>query len=181
MSENHEYPSLPEMGSNLAKFAFDLVKKSMRGDALMVSDEVAQERMEICKTCEYYDPEQTRCKHCGCFLEHKVKWALDSCPIEKWTQSDKDWMNGKFDEVFNHVKNNTEPTAPWHINQEDIPEFPSPETTPVGYVFVHKDSEWLFTGEAWIPYASELGVEKQLEQEKEFREQFHITREIDRS
>ena len=95
MSDNIEYPSVPEMGANLAKFAFDLIKKSMKGDALLVSKEISDQRMEICKSCEYYDAEQLRCRHCGCFLEHKVKWALDSCPIEKWAASDKDWVDGK--------------------------------------------------------------------------------------
>jgi hypothetical protein len=168
MSDNIEYPSVPEMGANLAKFAFDLIKKSMKGDALMVSNEVAEERMEICKTCKYYDPEQNRCKHCGCFLEHKVKWALDSCPIEKWSQSDKDWLDGgKFEELYNHVKLGTEPTSPYMLDPGDIPDFPDPETTPIGFVYVYKGTEWLFTGETWVPHDPHTDTELQLKRELE--------------
>jgi hypothetical protein len=153
MSENIEYPSVPEMGANLAKFAFDLIKKSMKGDSLFVSEEVALERMSICKTCEYYDPEQNRCKHCGCLLEYKVKWALDGCPIEKWTASDKDWVEGgKFEELYNHVKMGTEPQL-HQLEEDEIPNFPDPETTPVGFVYVYKGIKWQFTGESWVPYS----------------------------
>ena len=166
MSDNIEYPSVPEMGANLAKFAFDLIKKSMKGDALMVSNEVAEERMEICKSCEYYDAEQLRCRHCGCFLEHKVKWALDSCPIEKWSSSDKDWVDGgKFEELYNHVKLGTEPSSPYQLDHGDIPDFPNPEVTPVGFVYVYKGTEWLFTGETWVPHDPHTDTEIQLQRE----------------
>ena len=63
-----EYPSLPDQGKNLAKFTFEVLKKAMSSNALFVSDEVKEERLKICRTCEYYDPDQVRCKHCGCFL-----------------------------------------------------------------------------------------------------------------
>jgi len=163
MSENIEYPSLPEMGSNLAKFAFELLKKSMKGDALRVSEEVAAERLEICKSCEYYDPEQLRCKHCGCFLENKVRWALDSCPIDKWGQSDKDWVDGgKFEEMYNHIKLGTEPKGAWELDSGDIPDFPPAETTPIGFIYIYKGTEWQFTGESWVPYAEESEVDRQV-------------------
>jgi hypothetical protein len=165
MSDNIEYPSLPQMGNNLAKFAFDLIKKSMKGDALMVSEQVAAERLEICKSCEYYDPEQLRCKHCGCFLEHKVKWALDSCPIEKWTQSDKDWVDGgKFEELYNHVKYGSDPKGAWELDPGEIPDFPPAETTPIGFVYIYKSTQWQFTGESWVPYAEESEVDHQVKE-----------------
>jgi len=172
MSDNIEYPSLPEMTGNLAKFAFDLIKKSMKGDALMVSDQIAEERLEICKSCEYYDPEQLRCKHCGCFLEHKVRWALDSCPIEKWSQTDKDWIEGgKFEELYNHVKLGTDPKGAWELDPGDIPDFPDPETTPIGFIYNYKNTTWQFTGETWVPYAEETDLDKKVNEAMKNRPQ----------
>ena len=148
-----EYPSLPEMGSNLAKFAFELLQKSMKGDVLWVSDEIANERLNICKGCEYYDPNQNRCLHCGCFLEHKVKWSLDSCPINKWACSDDAWMNGKFEEVYNHVKLGTDPQITFNHNYtSEKPNFPNENTTPIGFVHVENDMMWKFTGNSWEVY-----------------------------
>lgn len=146
-----DYPSLPEQGANLSKFIFEIMKKTMRGDALLVSDEIQKERLDTCKGCEYYDPEQVRCRHCGCFLEQKVKWALDSCPIEKWAQSDKDWVNGKFDELVEHVKNGTEPTI--YAGPKEIPPFPDTiaEGIEEGYIFEYDGIKWEFINQSWVP------------------------------
>jgi hypothetical protein len=107
-----DYPSLPEQGKNLAKFAFEVVKSAMQSEALFVSDEVRESRLEMCRSCEYYDASQVRCKHCGCFLEHKARFALDSCPIDKWVESDTDWMNGKYDEVLESMQTPDESHGP---------------------------------------------------------------------
>jgi hypothetical protein len=98
MSEKH-YPSLPEQGKNLAKFSFDLIKNALQGGGLIVSPEVQQQRLEICKSCEQYDESQQRCKKCGCFLPAKVSFALDSCPENKWGETQETW-NEKFDEIM---------------------------------------------------------------------------------
>ena len=95
-----QYPSLPEQGKNLAKFSFDLIKNALQTGALIVSAEVQAQRLEICKVCEHYDAEQTRCKHCGCYLPAKVSFALDSCPVKKWNENEETWMNEKFDDIM---------------------------------------------------------------------------------
>ena len=102
-----QYPSLPEQGKNLAKFSFDLIKNALQTGALIVSAEVQAQRLEICKVCEWYDAEQTRCKHCGCYLPAKVSFALDSCPVKKWTENEETWMNENFNKVMGNMENNT--------------------------------------------------------------------------
>lgn len=103
MPEEKNYPSLTEQGKNLASFSFEIVKKALRGEALIVSPEIKEQRMEICKKCDQYDAEQVRCIHCGCMLEYKTGFALDSCPLEKWKESDEAWMNGKFDQLMESI------------------------------------------------------------------------------
>ena len=109
MTEEHQYPSLSEQGRNLVKFSFDLVKNALQSGALMVSDEIKAQRLEICKSCEWYDDnnEQSKCKKCGCFVIPKVSFALDSCPVKKWTENEKTWMNEKFDEVMKKTEEDT--------------------------------------------------------------------------
>ena len=134
-----EYPSLPDQGKNLAKFTFEVLKKAMSSNALFVSDEVKEERLKICRTCEYYDPDQVRCKHCGCFLEHKAGYALDSCPISKWEESDSEWIAQGYDEVLDAI-NNPQPEV-------DEPLFPiEPE---VGQTYGWKDRKWKWNGSMW--------------------------------
>lgn len=85
--DNQEFPSLPEQGKNLAKFTFEVVKDvisvTQKRD-VYVNEEKKKERMEHCKKCEFYHERQNRCKHCGCWLEHKVKFTISECPIGKW-------------------------------------------------------------------------------------------------
>ncbi len=102
-----QYPSLPEQGKNLAKFSFDLIKNALQTGALIVSAEVQAQRLEICKSCEWYDDTQTKCKHCGCYLPAKVSFALDSCPVQKWTENEETWMNENFDKVMDNIENQT--------------------------------------------------------------------------
>jgi hypothetical protein len=35
--------------------------------------------------CEYFQDEQTKCLHCGCFLIAKCQLAQEFCPIGKWS------------------------------------------------------------------------------------------------
>jgi len=104
MTEKKDYPSLVQQGKNLAEFSFDLIKRALETGALHVSDEVKNQRLEICRQCEKYDPEQIRCIECGCFLEHKASFSLDSCPLEKWVESKEDWVNGNFDNLVEKME-----------------------------------------------------------------------------
>jgi len=104
MSEEKNYPSLFKQGTNLAEFSFELIKKAMQGDALDVSPEIKNQRMDICKNCDKYDAEQVRCIECGCYLEIKTSFSLDSCPLGKWAESDKDWMEEKFNALIEDLE-----------------------------------------------------------------------------
>jgi hypothetical protein len=84
--EEKEFPSLAEQGKNLAKFTFEVVKDVMlpTETTIYATDQLKQQRLDTCKTCEYYHQQQNRCRHCGCWLDHKVKFVVSSCPIDKW-------------------------------------------------------------------------------------------------
>lgn len=89
MSDNKEFPSIPEQGKNLAQFTFNVVKDVVNithKREVYVKEQVKKERMEQCWKCEYYHAKQNRCRHCGCWLEHKVKFSISECPIGKWGQ-----------------------------------------------------------------------------------------------
>lgn len=101
----NDYPSLFEQGKNLSKFALDLVKhiKSTDGKDLMASDDLFRERMEICASCDRYDEVPNRCKECGCYLDVKARLILDSCPLQKWTESIENW-NDKFNNMLKEME-----------------------------------------------------------------------------
>lgn len=49
-----------------------------------VSEEKKNERLNICKSCDFFNDKIDQCKLCGCFLQVKTSWASEKCPIDKW-------------------------------------------------------------------------------------------------
>jgi hypothetical protein len=51
---------------------------------LWVTQQTAQARYDICKACDKFTPETSKCSECGCYLKIKVKAATVECPLNKW-------------------------------------------------------------------------------------------------
>lgn len=49
-----------------------------------VSEEKADERIGICRTCDRFINTTTQCKECGCIMPAKVKLEAATCPLGKW-------------------------------------------------------------------------------------------------
>ena len=88
-----EKPSLLQKGVNLSQYTWELIKyiKDNPGKALTVSDTVYDQRIEICKGCQYFVADDFSCIECGCPLQRKARMILDACPIGKWSIDDSDW------------------------------------------------------------------------------------------
>jgi len=145
-SDHKSYPSIGEQGQNLAKFTFQVIKKALQSESLFVSSEVKQERLAICRGCEYYDPGQNRCKECGCFLDQKASYAIDSCPVHKWDESDIDWTKSKFSEILESIEAGNKNQAPGR-DENEVPNFPlNPEP---GDAYHWNGHTWVWNGVMW--------------------------------
>ncbi len=51
---------------------------------VIVTEEVQENRMDICRLCDRYDSKFNMCKECGCFLALKVKFTSMKCPLNHW-------------------------------------------------------------------------------------------------
>tara|TARA_R110000782_G_scaffold186862_1_gene277048 strand:+ start:15199 stop:15615 length:417 start_codon:yes stop_codon:yes gene_type:complete len=60
---------------------------SVKRNKFLTSKEVYNDRLKICKSCEYYFKPTGTCKRCGCFMRIKAKIAPVSCPVNKWQMS----------------------------------------------------------------------------------------------
>ena len=49
-----------------------------------VEEELAEERLSICKACPELIQLTTTCKKCGCFMTGKTKLQGATCRIGKW-------------------------------------------------------------------------------------------------
>jgi len=78
------YPSPAQMVKNAAQSIVNNVKSVFQGNNLTSSDNEAATRLNICKSCNFFDESQVRCKKCGCKMAVKTYLKAEKCPIGKW-------------------------------------------------------------------------------------------------
>lgn len=80
-------PKGPSFLQKAVNFAGAAAKHVMCGSR-SVPDEVAEQRLAICKECEFFSAEDVTCRHkkCGCKMVIKATWADQKCPLDppKW-------------------------------------------------------------------------------------------------
>lgn len=54
----------------------------------MLSAELSEKRMKICRECEFYRKYINQCAKCGCVLFAKTRFSQSSCPIGKWDKEE---------------------------------------------------------------------------------------------
>jgi len=47
-------------------------------------EELAAYRLEICKTCPFFNQALQKCRKCGCFMKLKTSLERAKCPVGKW-------------------------------------------------------------------------------------------------
>ena len=91
-------PPTSQMVRNLAVDHWRGLKAFIKGKQVIVPQEIAAQRWEICKQCPYLKYDETnpdtnkkdgRCTECGCFMNVKTHYATAECPIGKWEREDK--------------------------------------------------------------------------------------------
>lgn len=53
-----------------------------------VDQQVKQQRMNICKTCDCFVAKYKTCKLCGCYMPAKTTFASTECPKGLWKESE---------------------------------------------------------------------------------------------
>ena len=49
-----------------------------------VTEEVRQERIRLCESCEHFQGKTRQCGICRCFLDLKTRFSTEECPIGRW-------------------------------------------------------------------------------------------------
>jgi rRNA maturation protein Nop10 len=49
-----------------------------------VSQDIYDQRLETCKSCDRFITLTSQCKECGCFMKLKCAVGHAFCPLEKW-------------------------------------------------------------------------------------------------
>ena len=79
-----KYPSFFQMARNAIKQTWVSGTTVLAGQPFLVKAEVANARLEICNSCEYFEKEPGRCRKCGCFMVAKANLLKSGCPLNKW-------------------------------------------------------------------------------------------------
>lgn len=61
-----------------------IAKDIVAGKLQLSEEELATERLKLCKECPQMTKLSRQCKLCGCFLDLKVKVLNAQCPMGKW-------------------------------------------------------------------------------------------------
>lgn len=81
---DHQYPSLLVQAGNAVQAAAKTAVAAVRGEPVFVSEEVLNDRLDICYSCDYWDANWKRCALCGCSTYAKTRLATEACPAGKW-------------------------------------------------------------------------------------------------
>ena len=81
----------PGLMRRAANFGAAVVRHVVSGFRRLTTEEY-EERMAICRgggespPCPEFQKVGQVCRHndCGCWLDHKAKWASANCPLGKW-------------------------------------------------------------------------------------------------
>ena len=57
-------------------------------DKVIQDQSIIDNRMSICRSCEFFIPMTQQCKKCGCVMTLKTKLENAGCPINKWSRED---------------------------------------------------------------------------------------------
>jgi len=69
------------------KAACRVVRAKVRGEAVLLDQASVDERLRVCRGCEFYDDGQ--CTVCACFVELKAALVTERCPKHKWSVTNK--------------------------------------------------------------------------------------------
>jgi hypothetical protein len=77
-------PDAKTMGVNLLTSTKQVLEHLKATGQVLVSEEKANERLDICKACDLYIADAGRCSKCGCAMFVKTKLEAMTCPVGKW-------------------------------------------------------------------------------------------------
>lgn len=63
---------------------YKIVRGVVKGEPTIAPPKVVEERMSICRACEFFNHDTKRCTRCKCKMVIKTESAALSCPIGKW-------------------------------------------------------------------------------------------------
>lgn len=61
-----------------------VISALFRKKPVFVSAEVAENRIQTCENCQFFDSGVRQCEICSCFPDTKAFLATENCPLDFW-------------------------------------------------------------------------------------------------
>lgn len=53
-------------------------------DTILSPEELYNQRITICRECEFFREQSVTCSKCGCYMQLKTRLTGANCPVGKW-------------------------------------------------------------------------------------------------
>ena len=129
----------------LAEFVWKCFTRAYKYEAwaIVLDQEYQEERLRICRGCNEYDPQKIQCNSCGCPLGSKTMYGHESCPLGKWKDDSRTFVNEKFAHMAKYVYD--------EMPVKDGPGSPTfPETANEGDLFQWNFFWWQYQYGEWV-------------------------------
>lgn len=83
-TEELSLPSMTQMAKNVLGSLGKVVKAAASGQGVKVTQETAEARLAICRSCPFFRHTDERCSKCGCYMAVKTYLRAEKCPVGKW-------------------------------------------------------------------------------------------------
>jgi hypothetical protein len=77
---SHPEPNIIKKVINLSNAIISHINNGSK----ICSQDLVEKRINICLSCDKYNPNKDSCSECGCYLSVKTSWAEQKCPLGKW-------------------------------------------------------------------------------------------------
>ena len=70
--------------NDISKTATNIIYTLIKEGKVLTEASIANNRMAICESCQFFKKDFYQCDKCKCFMKIKTKIVAAKCPIEKW-------------------------------------------------------------------------------------------------
>jgi uncharacterized paraquat-inducible protein A len=75
---------MTRMARNVTASLGRLVAGAVTGKGVVQEKTGQEQRLAICRACEFFRASDERCSRCGCYLAVKTYLKAERCPVGKW-------------------------------------------------------------------------------------------------
>jgi len=74
---------MPSTWKSIKNFG-SAVMRNMKTGFIKIDDSIKKQRLDSCESCPLFVRQSRRCSQCACFVDVKVTFGREACPVGRW-------------------------------------------------------------------------------------------------